>query len=388
MKTTTLAFGRFAFFGLTVSSLVQLGACIGDDPGGPIVGPADASADATPSVDPGEDAAGGADALGPDQDVDADPSGSDADVDADAILDADVDADAIVDAGADAPAPDAGADAQTGPPCDLTKPFGTPVAVSSLNTPGQEQFARLSADELVVYFSSDRDKDASASGAFGGYDLYVATRTSRSEPFGMPTRLPAPILHDAPEVAPSETADRRTLYFDSYRNGNDRRIFRATRATAQDAWGTPVEVTELTSANEDGTPYVLPGGDALYFFTSRDSSNFNLYRVDLGLVIPRPSAVPGVNSSDPEYAPVVTADERTIYFASVRAGGLGSWDVWVATRATKTGSFSDVKLVENVNSANQDIPTWISPDGCRLYLASDRPGGSGKLDIYVAERPK
>ena len=41
-----------------------------------------------------------------------------------------------------------------------------------------------------------------------------------------------------------------------------------------------------------------------------------------------------------------------------------------------------------VNSAQGDEPGWISADGCRLYLYSNRPGGMGMQDIYVAKRPK
>jgi hypothetical protein len=43
--------------------------------------------------------------------------------------------------------------------------------------------------------------------------------------------------------------------------------------------------------------------------------------------------------------------------------------------------------VTELNTAAQEWPTWVSPDGCRLYF-SRRPGegGADNYDLYVAER--
>jgi len=42
-------------------------------------------------------------------------------------------------------------------------------------------------------------------------------------------------------------------------------------------------------------------------------------------------------------------------------------------------------LVENVNSAGDDGPSWLSPDGCRMYISSDRAGTN---DVFVAQRER
>jgi hypothetical protein len=350
MQKTRVA--RWALGALT-TGFIQVGGCVGDDSAQPSGG-ADSGA-GTDGASSASDAPNGTDSSTPEGST----PGADAEVDA-------------------------------GPPCDLAKPFAAAQAVAELNTGSQEQLARLSPDELAVYFSSDRDKDASAPGALGGHDLYTATRSSRSAAFGTPIRLAVPLNHAEPDLSPTETADRRVLFFDSYRTASDRRIFRATRANATAAFDPPAEVTELTSANEDGTPYVLPGGEALYFFSSR-SGSFQIYRASLaGAVVAAPIAVPGLTSAHADYSPVVTADEKTIYWASTRPDGaaLGNYDVWTATRATPADPFSGASVVPNVSSTGQDFPTYLSADGCTLYLMSDRSGGAGKLDIYRARRPK
>jgi hypothetical protein len=54
-----------------------------------------------------------------------------------------------------------------------------------------------------------------------------------------------------------------------------------------------------------------------------------------------------------------------------------------ASRASRTASFSAPVNVEELNTANEDLPGWLSPDLCRLYFTSN--GGSGRK-IFVAAR--
>jgi hypothetical protein len=47
-----------------------------------------------------------------------------------------------------------------------------------------------------------------------------------------------------------------------------------------------------------------------------------------------------------------------------------------------------VNLGTTVNSAGIDQGPYLAADGKTLYLASDRPGGSGGLDLYVTIRAR
>src|SRR4051812_160725 len=76
--------------------------------------------------------------------------------------------DAAVDA-----APDAAPDAVPSR-CDVTRPFGTPTDVMSVNTIGSEQTAVMTADGLTMYVSAD---------ATGGPDVFRFTRAQPSGAF-------------------------------------------------------------------------------------------------------------------------------------------------------------------------------------------------------------
>ena len=86
--------------------------------------------------------------------------------------------------------------------------FATPTLVSELNTNAGEDLATVTPDDLVIYFNSFRTDG----GAKGGYDIWVATRTSTAAPFGTPVNVSE--LNTADGDRPNFiTRDRCTLYF-------------------------------------------------------------------------------------------------------------------------------------------------------------------------------
>jgi hypothetical protein len=78
---------------------------------------------------------------------------------------------------------------------------------------------------------------------------------------------------------------------------------------------------------------------------------------------------------------VVTSDEHTLLVAGPADGG-GS-QIETATRTTTTDAFGALAPVEGMGAPNEDAPTWVSPDACRLYFTRLGPQDS---DVYVAAR--
>ena len=52
-----------------------------------------------------------------------------------------------------------------------------------------------------------------------------------------------------------------------------------------------------------------------------------------------PVNLSGLNSSDSDLSPFVSADGLSLYFATTRPGGLGGEDLWVARRSSTTNDF-------------------------------------------------
>lgn len=91
-----------------------------------------------------------------------------------------------------------------------------------------------------------------------------------------------------------------------------------------------------------------------------------------------------VNSGHHDSYPSVT-DDGTLYFFSRRDAGLGSADIYRSMRVN--GQYAEVHNIgEPVNSQHADLDPFIAPDESYIVFCSNRPGGYGTADLYVAFR--
>jgi outer membrane protein OmpA-like peptidoglycan-associated protein len=83
--------------------------------------------------------------------------------------------------------------------------------------------------------------------------------------------------------------------------------------------------------------------------------------------------------------PALSADGRTLYFASNREGGFGGTDLYSATRDGR-GRWGNVRnLGPKINSHGNEMFPYSAIDGS-LYFSSDGHPGFGGLDLFRAER--
>lgn len=291
--------------------------------------------------------------------------------------------DAESDVAADAASPDAAE-----PRCDPAAPFEVVAAATELNRPGTagdalDEYARLSPDELTVYFSSTRS---------GSFDIFVAERSDPDDDFGRPIWLRGVNTPDKAERVPSVTASGRSIFvaqeFPSPgQSGFQYEIARATRPGADDQFGGLKVLAKVNDPEaQDVDPHVLSDGRALYFASTRHGSLdlFHSRRSGSAYGAPVPVGGADLNLDSNEEAAVVTDDELTIYFSSDRTG---NGDIYMATRTSVSDDFGRPEPVKGVNTPdNLDWPTWISPDGCILYFSRSEGVGQIGYDIYTARR--
>lgn len=91
------------------------------------------------------------------------------------------------------------------------------------------------------------------------------------------------------------------------------------------------------------------------------------------------------NSPTRDFDPAFSVDGRHVYFSSDRPGGLGGDDIYRVS-VTRTGFGPPEHLGPNVNSAGKEWAPMLSPDGMNLLFSSDRAGGAGRQDLYIAKR--
>jgi hypothetical protein len=101
-----------------------------------------------------------------------------------------------------------------------------------------------------------------------------------------------------------------------------------------------------------------------------------------------------VNSRYNDNHPAISKDGLSLYITSGRPGGVNGdnllqvEEIWVSRRASRDAAWGrpvNLGPVVNAIGSNTGSPTF-TPDGHRMYLHSNRSGGCGMADLYVARR--
>jgi Tol biopolymer transport system component len=260
-------------------------------------------------------------------------------------------------------------DAPPAPACDLGKPFGAATQVPVLHdSAGNDTHATLTADELTIYFASDRMGN-------NIWHLYTSTRTSTNAAFATPTLLSSTYTQQG-ESHPSISPDGNTIYFDSFRvQAGTVHIFTATRSSAAVNFPTATMITGDFLID----PAITTDGSVLYAANLSSGGLVRMDRNGSGFGTPQSVALPTSSST----VSPVTNDDLTMFMSFGDSVGA---TIAVTQRASKTTAFPAPAAVSELQiGATVAEPSWLSADGCRLYLTYGM--ASGKTSIYVATRP-
>ena len=245
-------------------------------------------------------------------------------------------------------------------------PWGTPTRIAELATANDDWGGQITPDGLALYFNTERT-------------IYVARRPDRASMFGTPTTLPE--LGGGDQGNPSTTGDELELYFDSNRAG-DYSVWTAQRSSPACAFGPPTQLAVLDVGASATAPFVSPDGLRLYYmlglpegtlmWTSRAS------RTDAFVAGTPITGIVGTMHG----TPALSADQLSIYYDS---GVNPTRDLSTASRATIADPFAAATQL-SVDTADDEADASITADGLELHFASNRPGGPGGSDLYVAKR--
>jgi hypothetical protein len=210
----------------------------------------------------------------------------------------------------------------------LTDPFGLPALVTELRTDSNESKISTTADDAVAVFASARN------GSFGLLDLWQAERGGPGGSFGAPSNILFIGINDANnQFDPEITPDGRHLYYSPNENGAQT-IRRASRDSLNDPF------TNITTVMSDATMLV--------------------------------------------FDPAISPDQRVLVFA--RRSGMEPPDLVFATRDSTTIPFGPVTPLEELNTLSSDGDPDLSPDGCTMVFASNREAGGSAIYSVAIKR--
>jgi len=206
-------------------------------------------------------------------------------------------------------------------------------AIADVNTSENEGAQSISADgKLLVFTVCNRRED------YGSCDLYYSKKIKGK--WTKPKNIGAPINSKNWESQPSIAPNSDAIYFvrGGARGQGDKNIF-VTKLQADGTWGTPKEVSELNTPYHESSPSLHPDG-------------------------------------------------KTLYFSSDGHPGMGGLDLFVS-RMQADGTWGNpVNLGYPINTKKQEEALAVNRKGNLAFLASDRLGGYGSMDLYSFELPE
>lgn len=278
---------------------------------------------------------------------------------------------------------------------DWSEPVNLNAAVNSTSN---EQWPAIAPNDLSLYFATNR------AGGLGQQDIWVSQRSSVSSDWGAPKSVGANVNSSARDNSPYVSPDGHWLLFASNRaggcGGNDLYVSFRMKTDDDFAWAPAKNLgCQLNSAADELAPNLVIDDDdensiTLNFMSSR-LGVFNIYTSTLqpdGTFI-APVMVPELNSNlqpplggdGPAW---IRNDGREMILNWRTLGGIfDSSDVFVATRDSLKDPWSaPVPLSTVVNTNLAEASPSLSCDGTTLYFSSNRVGGSGGNDLWVATR--
>ena len=203
-----------------------------------------------------------------------------------------------------------------------------PTLVAELSSEAAETSVAVSRDALEIWVTTARE------GGSGAFDIWVATRDSRQGSWSEPEPV-VELNSEVDDLARGPDRTGRELWMASKRasDGEVYDIFVATRAGRSEPWAAPVEVTELNSEAYDADPFLAVDDRTIFFTSSRaESTDDDLY------VAVRPGPTESFGSAEPlselngpgrDGDPWVSDDLRYIIYASEHEDeGINLYEAW------------------------------------------------------------
>ncbi len=163
-----------------------------------------------------------------------------------------------------------------------------------------------------------------------------------------------------------------------------------TRLDNKQKWAVPAPVDKsINSIYDDGTPWVSPDGNTMYFTRCRVDKQSSLgcqimMTKQVNSKWSDPVAVPMAKDSVIIAHPSLTDDQLTIFFVSDMMGSVGGKDIWRAKRAKPDGPFgAPENLGEVINTPKDEMFPFVKSDTL-FYFSSNGHPGMGGLDIFKA----
>lgn len=189
--------------------------------------------------------------------------------------------------------------------------------------------------------------------------------------------------------APSFTPDGKCVYTHEFFENKGHTIM---VSFLRDGKWTPSEIANFSGKYDDLEPFFSADENRIYFCSSRPSygEDYGYLRIwfvektDTGWTGARLMEAPFNIQNSGSGVPSISKN-GSVYFASNRRGGKWPWEIY-SSHPDNGKLTSAVNINDTINPGYLSWSHCISPDESYIIFASDRPDGSGGIDLYASFR--
>lgn len=229
---------------------------------------------------------------------------------------------------------------------------------------------------------------------------YAAKGMQNPLPF-RPTPLAKPLNTLFYQYFPVLTADQNTMIFTGVQTPPSRRVaadesmYVSYKKNGQ--WTAPASISDkINTVDNEGTCSISADGKVLVYTVCENRRRGSrrgvigicdlFISVKVGGKWSEPKNLgPNINTRAWESQPSLSADGKTLYFASKRKGGKGGIDIWVSKMGTDGKWQPATNLGERVNTSGDEVSPFIHVNGRTLYFSSDGHQGYGGKDLFSVD---
>ena len=260
----------------------------------------------------------------------------------------------------------------------------------SINSVNPEYSPVISVDENTIIFTSRRTGEVGIDGEY--YEDILISEKKEDGTWTAPRPISPYINTVTNEASISLSTDGTTLFI--YRDDNGGDIYTSTYMN--DGWMAPVAMGgEINTKYWETHACLSADGNTLYFVSDRPGGFggrdiYRVVRLPNGAWSKALNLGPTVNTSADEDAPFIHPDQRTLFFSSTGHKSMGGFDIFFTSKDDSDHWTEPFNMGYPINTPDDDIFYTTSPDGKRAYFSSVREGGFGDKDIYMAvlDQPK
>jgi len=273
--------------------------------------------------------------------------------------------------------------AMQNPVCDFPENMG-----DSINTSADEyvNFVNETTDEIILTRKVPKETESQKIRLF---DEGFVKSVLKNNTWGQPKALALSWKENLNLGGMSISVDGRKMYFtgcqwpNSFGSCDLYVSFRKGRV-----WEAPSNLgTFVNSQWWDSQPVISANGKQLFFSSKRTDGKggadiWMSVRLPNGKWSPPVNLGDSINTSGDEMAPFLHADGKTLFFSSTGRAGLGGFDLFVS-RKDLAGQWSTAQNIGYpVNTKDNEINIFVSLDGDKAWISSDRKEGNGGFDIF------